>query len=167
MRITSSIRRKSGIPLIGDIPWGSHFCQLYETEKDLLDIVAPYVRAGLENNELCVWITSKPVDSENAVAAMEKATAHFRNYVKKGQVEIIPYSRWCAMDGKSGKAIISRLDHAIARGFAGFRFACSAPSETRGNTILNSFRRLDVLSTYNMIALFACWMTGARNISRT
>ncbi|HEX9114194.1 MAG TPA: MEDS domain-containing protein, partial [Nitrospirota bacterium] len=51
-------KRKSGIPLIGDLPWGSHFCQFYQTAEDLLDILLPYLEAGVENNEFCIWITS-------------------------------------------------------------------------------------------------------------
>ena len=36
--------RKSGINLIGDTPWGTHFCQFYETKDDLIDILAPYFK---------------------------------------------------------------------------------------------------------------------------
>ncbi len=32
--------RKTGIEVIGDVPWGTHFCQFYETAQDLLDRVA-------------------------------------------------------------------------------------------------------------------------------
>lgn len=27
--------RHTGIEIIGDIPWGTHFCHFYETKKDL------------------------------------------------------------------------------------------------------------------------------------
>ena len=39
-------KRKSGIALVGDLPWGTHFCQFYRTRKDLLDILVPYFKAG-------------------------------------------------------------------------------------------------------------------------
>ena len=29
--------RKSGIDIIGDMPWGTHFCQFYQTKEDLLE----------------------------------------------------------------------------------------------------------------------------------
>ncbi len=48
----SSEMRKSGIELVDDLPWGTHFCQFYETKEDLLTTLIPYFRAGLENNEL-------------------------------------------------------------------------------------------------------------------
>ncbi len=28
--------RRTGIPLIGDVPWGAHFCQFYEDSQDLI-----------------------------------------------------------------------------------------------------------------------------------
>jgi len=41
--------RSSGIDIIGDVPWGTHFCQFYQTKEDLMDILVPYFKAGLEN----------------------------------------------------------------------------------------------------------------------
>src|SRR5262245_62444661 len=29
--------RKTGIGVVGDMPWGTHFCHFYETKEDLLD----------------------------------------------------------------------------------------------------------------------------------
>ena len=50
--------RKSGIAVIGDVTWGAHFCQFYQTKQDLIDTLVPYFKAGLENNEFCMWITA-------------------------------------------------------------------------------------------------------------
>lgn len=36
----------SGIPAIGDIPLGSHFCNFYSTSEDLADSLVPYTRNG-------------------------------------------------------------------------------------------------------------------------
>ena len=47
--------RKTGIPLMEEIPWGSHIALFYETERDLLDSCATYFAAGLQSNEACVW----------------------------------------------------------------------------------------------------------------
>lgn len=46
--------RKTGIDVVGEVPWGTHFCQFYRTNEDLIDILAPYFQAGLENNEFCM-----------------------------------------------------------------------------------------------------------------
>lgn len=37
--------RKSGIDLLGDMPWGTHFCLFYETKEDLLATLVPYFKA--------------------------------------------------------------------------------------------------------------------------
>ncbi len=63
MRSSNTI---SGIDIIGDIPWGIHFCQFYHTKEDLMDILIPYFKAGLENNEFCLWVISEQLDEEEA-----------------------------------------------------------------------------------------------------
>ncbi|MHC4720030.1 MAG: MEDS domain-containing protein, partial [Planctomycetota bacterium] len=49
--------RKTGIEIVGDVPWGTHFCQFYQTKDDLIDVLVPYFKAGLKNNEFCMWVT--------------------------------------------------------------------------------------------------------------
>jgi hypothetical protein len=39
--------RDSGIDILGYIPWGTHFCQFYDTPEDLTSILVPYFKAGL------------------------------------------------------------------------------------------------------------------------
>ena len=46
--------RKTGISVVGDVPWGTHFCTFYETPQDLLDILVPFFNTGLENKEFCL-----------------------------------------------------------------------------------------------------------------
>ena len=41
--------RQTGISVVGDVPWGTHFFLFHETEEDLIDACVPYIRAGLEN----------------------------------------------------------------------------------------------------------------------
>ena len=33
--------RKTGIGIIGDVPWGTHFCQFYQDKEDLIEILVP------------------------------------------------------------------------------------------------------------------------------
>lgn len=118
--------RDSGIELIGDIPWGTHFCQFYETKEDLIDILVPYFKAGLENNEFCMWVTSEPLNEEEAKKAMERALPNFSEYLKKKQIEIISYRDWYAKDGQfdSERVLsdwISKLENALKRGYSGLR----------------------------------------------
>ena len=118
--------RKSGIDIIGDVPWGTHFCQFYQTKKDLLDIMVPYFKAGLENNELCVWITSQPLEVEEAKEALRKAVPDIDVYLKKGQMEIIPYTQGYMKESifdpdKVVNSWVEKIDQVLARGYDGLR----------------------------------------------
>ena len=118
--------RKSGIRVIGDIPWGTHLCQFYETKEDLIDILVPYFKAGLKNNEFCLWITSEPLDKEGTEEAMRKSVADFDRYLEKGQIEIIPYTEWYLKGGtfdlqRVSNDWIDKLNQALASGYEGIR----------------------------------------------
>src|SRR4029079_3151182 len=39
-----------------DMPWGSHVCQFYDGKDDLVEMLVPYFKQGLERNEACVWL---------------------------------------------------------------------------------------------------------------
>ncbi len=68
---------KSGIEIIGDVPWGTHFCMFYHSRNDLEDILIPYFRAGLENNELCMWVTSRPMEDDFHESHIERINIEF------------------------------------------------------------------------------------------
>ena len=53
--------RKTGINAVGAVPWGTHLCLFYRNKQELLDILVPYFKAGLGNNEFCIWVTSEPL----------------------------------------------------------------------------------------------------------
>ena len=91
--------RESGIPVIGDVPWGTHFCQFYRTKGDLADILVPYFKAGLENHEFCIWITSEPLTQTEAREAMRHAIPAFDQYLECGQIEILPHDQWYLENG--------------------------------------------------------------------
>ncbi|OPY77935.1 MAG: Blue-light-activated protein [Syntrophorhabdus sp. PtaU1.Bin153] len=144
--------RKSGLPLIGDLPWGAHICQFYQTDQDIFDIFIPYFKAGLENNEFCLWMASDPPGAEDARNAIRKAVPDFQKYARKKQIEILSDSRWSKDDDDPGRAIISRLDQAISAGFDGLRFAVSLlPEEDYGKTLPGT----DAFGRHNVIGIFA------------
>jgi PAS domain-containing protein len=145
--------RESGIPVIAELPWGSHFCQFYQGREDLLEILVPYLRAGLQNNELCLWVVDGPQDVEEAGQALTRAVPRFEEYARQGQVEILSRDQWRSCDGQLVSAVVSRLDQAISRGFDGLRLACNAlPEETHAP---GAHDTADALCQYNVIAAFA------------
>jgi len=119
-------KRKTGIDVIGDIPWGTHLCQFYQTEKDLIDILVPYFKTGLKNNEFCMWVTSEPLHVEEAKAALKKAVKILDDYIKKGQIEILDYSEWYTRSGKFNadevlQGWVEKEKLALEKGFDGLR----------------------------------------------
>jgi hypothetical protein len=116
--------RNSGIDIIGDVPWGTHFCQLYQTKEDLTDILVPYFKAGLENNELCVWVIPQLLEEKEATEVLRKAVPDIDAYLEKGQIEIISYthrriSGFVLHPQKSLNHLIEETNQALASGYDG------------------------------------------------
>ena len=90
--------RKTGLPLVGDMPWGSHFCIFYKTKKDLRDILVPFFKAGLEANEFCLsYIGSHEfLTVKHAENAFRKELPDFDRQSKNGNIEIVTRKKWFA-----------------------------------------------------------------------
>ena len=117
--------RPTRISAIGDVPWGTHFCQFYQDKQDLIDILVPYFTAGLENNEFCIWITSEPLGSAEAKAALAANLENLETYLDNGQLEILD-PEWYTSGGEfeSDQVLqnwVNRLEAASRRGFSGLR----------------------------------------------
>jgi len=118
--------RKSGIEILDDFPWGTHFCLFYEKKEDLLDILIPYFKAGLENNEYCMWVTSELLNQNDAEKALRKAIPNFEQYLKRKQIEILPHYEWYFKNNEFNlqrvlNAWIEKLNYAINKGYDGLR----------------------------------------------
>jgi PAS domain S-box-containing protein len=118
--------KKSGIDVIGDIPRGTHFCQFYQTKEDLMDILIPYFKTGLENNEFCMWVTSQVLDVDEAKKALRKAVPYFDAYLEKAQIEIISYADWYLKSGtfdveRTINSWAKKTDQALNGGYDGLR----------------------------------------------
>ncbi len=116
--------RKVGISFINDIPWGTHICSFYETKKDLIDLSSTYFKAGLENNEFCMWIISEPVSTIEAFEALKTTIPNFETYLP--QIEIITHSEWYLKYGnfqcdKVLEGWITKVNHALSQGYEGLR----------------------------------------------
>jgi len=122
--------RRTGIDIVGDVPWGTHLCQFYETKDDLIEILVPYLKAGLENNEFCMCVTSKPMQKEEARAALSKEVSNLDDYINKGQMEILDYSEWYTKSGQfhSDEVLQGWIDKekaALENGFDGLRLSAN------------------------------------------
>ncbi len=118
--------RKSGIDTIGDIPSSTHICQLYRTKEDLIDILIPYFKAGLENNEFCIWVTQGSFTEKEAKEALRKDVPDLDKYLKGGQMEFVLHTKWHLKGGAfNPKGVLNdwveQLNQAKAKGYDGMR----------------------------------------------
>jgi len=123
--------RKTGIDIIGDVPWGIHLCQFYQTKEDLTDILIPYFKTGLENNEFCLWVTSDLLDEQEALQVMREAVPDFGQYLEKGQIGIVPHTEWYLKYKSFSPQMIlngglKEIDQVLANGYDGIRVAGNA-----------------------------------------
>jgi PAS domain S-box-containing protein len=118
--------RPTGIDVIGDIPWGTHFCHFYETKQDLISVLVPYFKAGLENNEYCIWITSGHTTVEDAITALKGSVPNLDQYFERGSIEILSHRDWYLRNGhfvldNAIQSILDRLRIALQQNFEGLR----------------------------------------------
>src|SRR5712671_4361144 len=120
--------RKTGISVVGDVPWGTHFCHFYETKQDLLDTLIPYFKAGLESREFCVWVVS---DSElitvaEAKGALAQAVPDLEGHLADENIEILSALDWYLKENVFNLERVTwawdaKLKRALARGYDGMR----------------------------------------------
>jgi len=157
---------KTGIDVIGAVPWGTHFCQFYQNKQDLLDILVPYFKAGLENNEFCMWVTAEPLNEGEAREAIAKAIPDFAQYQARGQIEILPHDQWYLKDGvfdlqRVLDGWVEKLEQALAGGYAGMRITGNtAWLERNGWKDFTEYEAgiNNVIGKYKMMALCTYWL---------
>ena len=172
--------RKTGVDVVGDMPWGTHFCVFYDTKADLLETLVSYCRAGLQSGEFCLWVVAAPLTEEDARQALTRAVPGFDRYVVDRSIEIVAARDWYLHDGKFDlKRVVGgwneKLAHASARGYAGVRVTGDTAwlekndwkdfceyEESLNDSIAN--QRLAVLCTY---PIGACGAAEILDVVRT
>ena len=172
--------RKTGVDVVGDMPWGTHFCLFYETKADLLEISVSYCKAGLESQEFCLWVVAEPLAVEDARRALKQAVPDFDRYFTDHSIEIVQARDWYFPDGHFDlNRVISgwneKLARASARGYAGVRVTGDTAwlekkdwknfceyEESLNQAVAN--QRLAVLCTY---PLAACGAAEILDVVRT
>src|ERR1700681_3836442 len=115
--------RKTGVDVVSDMPWGTHFCLFYETKADLLETLVSYCKAGLENQEFCLWVVAEPLAVEEATRVLIRAVPDFDRYFVDHSIEIVAARDWYLQDGTFDLNRVidgwnQKLSSASARGYA-------------------------------------------------
>ena len=123
-----------------------------ERKEDLLDVVVPYFKAGLEHNEFCLWAVLYPLTVDEAKSALKLAMNAVDQHIAAGDIEIIRYSEWYLKDGSFDverviAASRKKLAQAMANGYAGVRLAANetSPLSTDWKEFSQYERKLDQL----------------------
>ena len=118
--------RKLGFEIIKEVPWGTHLCFFYNSINDYFDIIKPFIKAGLENNEFCSWVIPKELEKKKALEILRKAIPSLKCYQQKRQIEILQYSECYLNKGRFDRdAVITnwrnKLGTTLSGGFDGLR----------------------------------------------
>ena len=138
-------RTPSGIAAVGDLAWGTHFCQFYEDRNDLADALVPFFKAGLDRNEKCLWLTSDPFGREDARDSLRAAVPDLEGRERRGQIEIIDFRNWYLRNGalspdETVKQWLARASTAVSEGYGGLRLT--------GNTFWLECEAFDEFADY-------------------
>ena len=118
----------TGLPAVGRVPWGSHFCIFFETKKDLLDILVPYFKTGLKQNEFCLWTVGVEFATVKAAKmALEQRIPDLESLIRKGNMQILTHQQLFGTRGRIDvTTAIARVRKkaaaAMGRGLAGLRW---------------------------------------------
>ena len=118
--------KRTGLLVPDHVPWGTHLCQFYETKDDLLEVLVPYFKAGLEANEACIWVTSDLLSTEEAQAALNSEVPDLDHRLKSGQMEITTDDPWYQPNGSFDiDAVLTgwcqKAENALRDGYSGLR----------------------------------------------
>jgi PAS domain S-box-containing protein len=123
--------RNTGISIVGDVPWGTHFCSFYDTKQDLLDILIPFFKTGLKNNEFCLWIISNSelLTMQEARNALQEVLPDLDQHMGKKSIEFAGHDWFLNGGSFDFRRVANRFkeksDEALSRGYAGMRVNAS------------------------------------------
>ena len=120
--------RPTGIGIVGDVPWGTHFFLFHETKEDLIDACIPYFRAGLESGESCIWVIGDPLTEEEVRYCLGDAIPRFDDYFDKRCIEIVRGREWYMTAGDLDLERVTngwkqKMERALNGGYAGLRLS--------------------------------------------
>jgi signal transduction histidine kinase len=119
--------RDSGINIVGQIPWGTHFCYFYYSVEDLLNLLLPYIVKGLISNEICIWITSNEINVDDANdLIINELNGGLSKVNLKEQLKIIDYNNFffenqSISDENPIKLLDKFLENRVAHKYEGIR----------------------------------------------
>lgn len=116
----------SGLRSVPHLQWGSHLAHFFTAADELRDLLVPYFKAGLENNERCLWVTGRAFNADDARSALRAAVPDLDMRERGKQIEITDADEWYAK-GETLRphelvnGLVDLEQDALKLGFAGLR----------------------------------------------
>lgn len=111
-----------GIPGIGKVPWGNHFCHFFRTRQDLIESLVPYFQAGLLNEERCIWGCGDPLSIDQAKAALAMELPDLERYLTEDRLVLFDHEEWYRSCGQDPLPLLLEEEKkTLAMGLKGLR----------------------------------------------
>src|ERR1700755_386640 len=94
--MSQQLAAPSGLQTVPHLQWGSHLAHFFGSGDELRELLVPYFKAGLENNEQCLWVTGHGFDAEEARSALRAAVPDLDKRERGNQIEIANGDQWYA-----------------------------------------------------------------------
>ena len=106
------------------LQWGSHLAHFFGSGDELRDVLVPYFKAGLENNERCLWVTGEAFNADQARSALRAAVPDLDKRERDKQIEIANGDEWYATGEKLRpddlvSGLLEREQDALGLGYVG------------------------------------------------
>jgi two-component sensor histidine kinase/PAS domain-containing protein len=116
----------SGLAAVPYLAWGSHVAHFFGSRDELREVLVPYFKAGLENNERCFWVVREPFADEEARSALAAQVLDLAERERAGQIDILSAERfYSGPSNVDGVALVRDLlaleSEALAAGYQGLR----------------------------------------------
>lgn len=127
-------------------PPAGHVCRFYRDRQELVDLLVPYFRAGLEKGFYCVWVASGPISPGEAATALRAAVPDLDRRAAAGQIEFLSAEEFYLLPtGRLRPAeliletIAGKARTALGRGFKGLWGSGDASWAARDAANLEAF----------------------------
>jgi hypothetical protein len=116
----------SGLRAVPHLQWGIHLVQFFGSGNDIRDVLVPYFKAGLDNNERCLWVTGQAFNADQARSALRAAVPDLDQRERDKQIQIADTEEFYAVGAKLRpqelvSGLLQREQDALALGYAGLR----------------------------------------------
>lgn len=165
--LTTTALRNSGIPFMDEVPWGAHLCVFYETNDDLFDAAGGYFEAGLQANELCVWLLPRGISAEDARRRLEGLFEDPAQHIGDGRMQLLTPEEVGPFSLEERKKLwTAKLDQALASGYEGLRAAGDVSAVGYDRELLQQYERHlhGLLSEKPVLGLCTYSLDAARGV---